>query len=73
LLASSTKSSSARATAPEQRRVDLRDRRSRERLRLDADERVRRQLLGDDLPDLLERNGRNLVDELAELLDVDVR
>jgi hypothetical protein len=53
--------------------VDLRDRRSRERLRLDADERVRRQLLSDDLPDLLERNGRNLVDELAELLDVDVR
>jgi hypothetical protein len=58
--------------ARQQRRVDLRDRRRREWLRVDADERVRRQLRRDHFTDLIERHRRDLVHELAELLDVHV-
>ena len=50
------------AAAAQQRGVDLRDRRGRERLGLDADERVGMQLHRDHLADLLEGNRRNRVD-----------
>jgi hypothetical protein len=53
--------------------VDLRDRRGRQRCLVDLREWIVGEIFGDDAPDLLERNGRDLVDELPELLDVDVR
>ena len=61
------------AAVRKQCRVDLSDRRRRERLGVDAHEDVWRQFLRDHLADLLERDRRDLVDELAELLDVNVR
>jgi hypothetical protein len=53
--------------------VDLRNRRTRQRLLVDPRERVRAELLVDRAPDLLERHRRGVVDELRELVDVDVR
>ena len=61
------------APAGQQRRVDLRNRRSRQRFGVDAHERVRRQFLRDHLVDLLERDRRDLVDQLGQLLDVRIR
>ena len=57
----------------EHRRVDLRDRRCRQRLWLEPCERTLPEVLADDPLDLRERERRHLVDELAELLDVNVR
>jgi hypothetical protein len=57
----------------QQRLVDLRDRRGREGLAVDPGEVVEADLGRDHRLDLVERNGRHLVDELPELVDVDVR
>ena len=61
------------APAAGDRSMDLRDRRGRDRRLVDACERVDSDLLLDHAPDLGEIDGRHLVDEAAELLDVDVR
>jgi len=62
------------ATAADRVRVvDLRDRRRGERLARDRDERVEADVLADHRLELVVRGRRDLVDELAELLDVDVR
>ena len=52
--------------------MDLRDRRRRERLRVDHGEVLEADVALDHRPDALERHGRDVVDELAELVDVDV-
>ncbi len=57
----------------EQSRVDLRDRRGGERLRVEACEDPVPEVLPDRPLDLRERNRRHLVDEPSELLDVHVR
>ena len=61
------------AAASQQRGVDLCDRRRRERLGIDADEDVGRELLGDQALDLVEGHRGDVVDQLPELLDVGVR
>jgi hypothetical protein len=55
----------------EERRVDLRDRGGRDRLRVDTREDVA-EGAADDRLELRERHRRHLVDEPAQLLDVDV-
>lgn len=57
----------------QQRGLDLGDRRGRERLAVDAREDLGAKRALDHRLDLLERQGRHLVDELPELLHVDVR
>ena len=56
----------------EERAVDLGDRGARQRLCVDAREDIRTEIGDDRLLDLLERDGRRVVDELRELVDVDV-
>ena len=58
------------ASRLQQGRVDLRDRRRGDGLGVDPRERVRRKILADRPLDLREGYGRDLVDELPELLDV---
>jgi len=50
----------------------LRDRRGREWLGVEADERVLAEVLSHDSLDLGEGHSRNAVDEVTQLLDVDV-
>ena len=57
----------------EQPAVRLRDRGGGERLRVEADEGVLAEVLPEHGLDLREGDGRDGVDEVAELLDVDVR
>ena len=58
--------------ALQQRAMRLRDRRCRQRLGIDAREHVVAEVRADDRVDVGERHGRHLVDEPAQLLDVDV-
>jgi len=58
---------------PHQGAVDLSDRGGGQRRLVDLDERIRRQVLRDDAPDVRERNAGHLVDQLPQLVDVDVR
>ena len=60
------------AARAQQRSVDLRDRRTCERLLVEPSEDVQADVLVDDPARLRERERRHVVDELAELLDVDV-
>jgi len=53
--------------------VSLCDRRGGQRLRIQADERVFAEVLEQHGLDLGEGNGRNRVDQMPELVDVDVR
>ena len=53
--------------------MDLRDRRRRQRRLVELRERALREILRHDAANVFERNRRDLVDELPELLDVDVR
>ena len=53
--------------------MDLRDRRGRDRLGVEAREDVPREFLRDHLPDRVERHRRHLVDELPKLVDVRIR
>ncbi len=57
----------------QQREMRLRDRCCRKRLRIDAREDVVAEICADDRVDVRKRHGRHLVDEPAQLLDVDVR
>ena len=61
------------SAALEERRVHLGDRGCRERLRVDPDEDVGGEIVRDHALDLREGHREDLVDELAELLDVDIR
>ena len=60
------------AAAREQSAVDLRNRCGGERLRIDRREDALAEILADNGLELRERHRRHLVDELAELVDVDV-
>ena len=60
------------AAGAQQRAVDLRDRGARERLLVEPGERVEADVLVDDPASLRERERRHVVDELAQLVDVDV-
>ena len=61
------------AAVREKGTVDLRDRCRRDRLGIDPEEQIGIEVLIDHCFDLRERNRRHLVDEPAELLDVDIR
>ena len=61
------------APALQQRGVDLADRRARKRLLVDRREMLETDVFRDRLPERRERKRRDVVDELAELVDVDVR
>lgn len=61
------------AAALQQRRMDLGDRSRRDGLWVDPREHVAREVFFDGALDLGERHRRHLIDEAAELLDVDVR
>ena len=54
------------------RAMNLRNRSRRQRLGIDAGEQIRIEVHAHDRENLLERNRRQLVDEPAELLDVDI-
>src|SRR5215210_2355983 len=60
------------ATVREQRRMDLRDGRGRQRLLVDVREHAGADVALDDRAKLRERHGSDVVDEPAELLEVDV-
>jgi len=60
------------AARAQKRAVDLRDRGARERLLLEPRENVQANVLVDDPASLRERERRHVVDELAQLVDVDV-
>jgi len=57
----------------EQAAVSLCDRRGGQRLRIQADERAFAEVLEQHGLDLGEGNGRNRVDQMPDLVDVDVR